>query len=217
MAKAPNGKIPLLKKIIRSMRRPQGKIRLLALLLCIVCSWLLCANLFKIQIVEGEKYQTMAITQQLKDIVIAPHRGSIYDRYMKTLAKSATVWNVIFEPGNLSSDDETAAAQVDLLAYGRKKVDGKMTTVTSLAEILDIEPETVVEKAKKVNSYYEVLKKKIDKEKYNEVTEFIKTHKIKCISLVETTKRYYPYNNLASTVLGFVNDMNQGAYGIESY
>ncbi len=217
MAKAPNGKIPLLKKIIRSMRRPQGKIRLLALLLCIVCSWLLCANLFKIQIVEGEKYQTMAITQQLKDIEIAPHRGSIYDRNMKTLAQSATVWNVIFEPGNLSSDDETAAAQVDLLAYGRKKVDGKMTTVTSLAGILDIEPETVVEKAKKVNSYYEVLKKKIDKEKYNEVTEFIKTHKIKCISLVETTKRYYPYNNLASTVLGFVNDMNQGAYGIESY
>jgi len=35
LAKAPNGKIPLLKKIIRSMRRPQGKIRLLALLLCI--------------------------------------------------------------------------------------------------------------------------------------------------------------------------------------
>ncbi|MBP1580805.1 MAG: PASTA domain-containing protein, partial [Oscillospiraceae bacterium] len=32
-----------------------------------------------------------------------------------------------------------------------------------------------------------------------------------------TTKRYYPYNNLASSVLGFVNDMNQGAYGLESY
>ena len=204
MPKAPNGKLKM-------------KISVLALVVCILCSTLLSANLFKIQVVEGEKYQTMAITQQLKDIEIAPHRGSIYDRNMKTLAQSATVWNVIFEPGNLSSDDETAAAQVELLAYGRKEVDGKMTTVTSLAEILDIEPETVVEKAKRTNSYYEVLKKKIDKEKYNEVTQFIKDHKIKCISLVETTKRYYPYNNLASTVLGFVNDMNQGAYGIESY
>ncbi len=192
--------------------KQRATIAVIALLLCSIATTVLLINLFKIQIIDGKKYQTMAITQQLRDIEIEPHRGSIYDRNMKMLAQSATVWNVIFEPANLPSNEEGARRQIQLVSRGKGSKNGD-----SLAEILELEPEFIEKKAENKNSYYEVLKKKVDKKTHDAVVEFIQENKVKTVSLVETTQRYYPYNNLASTVLGFVNDMNQGAYGIESY
>lgn len=205
-------------------KRDRLKIRILSLLVCVALAFVLMANLFRIQILDGEKYQTMAITQQLREIEIEPHRGSIYDTNMKMLAQSATVWNVIFEPANLSKNDETAYKQIRLLSRGEglKKISAEEESESgpndqSLAEILSIEPEVIEEKAQNKGSYYEVLKKRVDRTTYERVVKFIQDNNVSTISLVETTKRYYPYNNLASTLLGFVNDMNQGAYGLESY
>ena len=205
-------------------KKDRLKIRILSLIVCVLIVFLLIANLFRIQIIDGEKYQTMAITQQLREIEIEPHRGSIYDTNMKMLAQSATVWNVIFEPANLSKNEETAWKQIRMLSRGEnlKKLDPEEISNSgpndeSLAEILGIEPEVIETKAQNKNSYYEVLKKRVDRTTYERVVKFIQDNDIKTISLVETTKRYYPYNNLASTLLGFVNDMNQGAYGLESY
>ena len=204
--------------------KDRRKIRILSLIICIAIAFLLMANLFKIQILDGEKYSTMAITQQLREIEIDPHRGSIYDTNMKMLAQSATVWNVIFEPANLSKNAETAEEQILLLSRGEglKKIDREEEEESgpndkSLAEILEIEPEVIEKKAQNTGSYYEVLKKRVDRSTYERVVKFIRDNDVATISLVETTKRYYPYNNLASSVLGFVNDMNQGAYGLESY
>ncbi len=205
-------------------KREQLRIRILSLIICFAVAFALMANLFKIQVMDGEKYQTMAITQQLREIEIDPHRGSIYDTNMKMLAQSATVWNVIFEPANLSKNEETAQKQIALLArgVGLKEISTKEQQESgpndmSLAEILGVEPETIETKAQNRGSYYEVLKKRVDRQTYERVVKFINDNDVATISLVETTKRYYPYNNLASTILGFVNDMNQGAYGLESY
>ena len=205
-------------------KRDRLKIRILSLIVCVLIVFLLIANLFRIQIIEGEKYQTMAITQQLREIEIDPHRGSIYDTNMKMLAQSATVWNVIFEPANLSKNEETAWQHIRMLSRGEnlKQLDPEEISNSgpndeSLAEILGVEPELIEEKAQNKNSYYEVLKKRVDRQTYERVVKFIQDNGVSTISLVETTKRYYPYNNLASTLLGFVNDMNQGAYGLESY
>ena len=203
--------------------KDRRNIRILSLLICVLFAVVLMVNLFKIQIVNGEKYQTMALTQQLREIEIEPHRGSIYDTNMKMLAQSATVWNVIFEPANLPSNSESAEKQIKMLSQGvgLKEINSKdydgWENNRSLAEILGIEPEVIETKAQNTGSYYEVLKKRVDRTTYEEVVKFINANDISTISLVETTKRYYPYNNLASTVLGFVNDMNQGAYGLESY
>lgn len=204
--------------------KDRRNLRILSLLICVALAFTLMANLFKIQILDGEKYQTMAITQQLREIEIEPHRGSIYDTNMKMLAQSATVWNVIFEPANLPKDEERAAEIVKMMSQGigLKKIKPEEEEKSgpndmSLAEILGIEPEVIETKAANRGSYYEVLKKRVDRSTYERVVKFIQDNNISSLSLVETTKRYYPYNNLASTILGFVNDMNQGAYGLESY
>ena len=205
-------------------KRDRLKIRILSFIVCILIVFSLIANLFRIQILDGEKYQTMAITQQLREIEIDPHRGSIYDTNMKMLAQSATVWNVIFEPANLSKNEETAWKQIRMLSRGENLKQLKPEEIStsgpndeSLAEILGVEPELIEEKAQRKNSYYEVLKKRVDRQTYERVVKFIQDNDVSSISLVETTKRYYPYNNLASSLLGFVNDMNQGAYGLESF
>ena len=72
-----------------------------------------------------------------------------------------------------------------------------------MSDILGVDPDFIIEKAKNKKSYYQIA--------------FAAEHDINGVSLQEDSKRYYPYGSLASSVLGFVNDENQGAYGIESY
>ena len=176
--------------------KDRTKIRVLSLIICVVIVFLLIANLFKIQLIDGEKYQTMAITQQLREIEIEPHRGSIYDTNMKMLAQSATVWNVIFEPANLSKNEERAQEQIRLLSRGEGLVTLKQEEIQksgpndqSLAEILGVEPELIEEKAERRNSYYEVLKKRVDRATYERVVKFIHDNNVTTVSLVETTRR----------------------------
>ena len=66
------------------------------------------------------------------------------------------------------------------------------------------------------NTAYEKVKQRVEENVANEVRTFIKENSLgSIVGLDETTKRYYPNGSLASTVLGFVGDDNQGLYGIE--
>ena len=156
-------------------------------------------KLYIIQIVEGEKYQKMAINQQMRSTSIRANRGTIYDANMKPLAKSATVHNVVISPNDIKDETER-----ELIAQG-------------LSEILDVDYEMVLERSRKTGSYYERIKTKVEQDVADQVTQFALDHDITAIYLEEDTKRYYPYGSLASTVLGFTGSENQGAYGLESY
>ena len=155
-------------------------------------------NLYKVQITQGDFYQQRAIAQQLRTTPITANRGTIYDRNGNTLAVSATVWTVLFSPHDI--DD----AEAEILADG-------------MSEILGVDREFVIEKAKNKKNYYQIVKKKVEKETADKVIAFAAEHKIAGVSLQKDSKRYYPYGSLGSSVLGFVNEENQGAYGIESY
>ena len=155
-------------------------------------------NLFYVQIVKHDFYLGKATTQQMRNATITPARGTIYDRNMKKLAVSATVETVYINPSSVESDE-----QAELIADG-------------LSDILGVDRETVLEKTKKKN-YYEIIKRKVEKEEADRVREFKVEHKLKAIELVEDTKRYYPYGNFASSVIGFVGTDNYGLQGVEAY
>ena len=155
-------------------------------------------NLYQIQLVNGDFYQQRAVAQQLRTTSINANRGAIYDTNMNKLAVSATVWTVLFSPADITD------AEAEVLADG-------------MSEILGVDREFIIEKAKNKKNYYQVVKRKVDKEVADQVIEFASKNGIKGVSLEEDTKRYYPYGSLASTVLGFVNGENQGAYGLEAY
>ena len=167
------------------------------------------ASLVNIMIINGEKYQSKASEQQLYDSLVTAPRGDIYDRNMQIMATSTTAWTVYITPNGIKKINDTA-----------KKELVRTTIAKGLSEILEVDYETVYNNTDK-NSYYEIVKKKIDKATADKVRQFIKDNKdleiTKYIGLDETTKRYYPNDNLASVVLGFVGADEQGLAGIESY
>ncbi|MDR0739245.1 MAG: PASTA domain-containing protein [Oscillospiraceae bacterium] len=156
-------------------------------------------KLVLLQLVQGKNLQQMAIEQQRKDIVVSAKRGSIYDRNMKPLAQSATVWTVVLEPVYIDSEEKS-----QLIA-------------SELSKILELDYEEVFKKTKE-NSSSVILKKKIENDVKDKILNFQKEKHIRNgIRVVEDHKRYYPYGCLASVVLGFTGTDNQGLWGLESY
>ncbi len=168
-------------------------------------------RLVNIMIINGEKYQSAASEQQLYDSLITAPRGDIYDRNMQTLATSSTAWTVYITPNGIHKLKDSDKQEVV-----------RRTIAENLAEILELDYETVYEQTKK-NSYYVIVKKKIEKAVADKVREFLSNDAyeelelVRYVGLDETTKRYYPNDSLASVVLGFVGADDQGLGGIESY
>ena len=180
-----------------SMRR---RIQFISFVMAFIMVAILVARLAYLHLVNYEEYRKKASQQQFKVTSITPNRGTIYDSLGNELAKSATVWTVYLIPVNIDSDEEA-----QLIARG-------------MSEILDVDYDTIYERAKKENSYYQIVKKRIEDADADAVRQFILDNDLNgSISMEEDTKRYYPYGSLASTVLGFVGDENSGLYGIEAY
>ena len=173
----------------------------LAMLLVIV--WIII-NVFKVSVIEGEKYRELANAQQLTSTTIKANRGSIVDSNMQVLAQSATVYTVFIDPNTLKgylSDDPKATVE---------EISNK------LGEILEIEPQKVKEACEKNIGYVE-LKKNVEKTTYDEVIAYKKEINCGAIGTSPTTKRYYPQNDLASSVIGHIHYDGYGLLGLEAY
>ncbi len=150
-----------------------------------------------IQFVMGSELQAKAYVQQTIDRNINPKRGTIYDSTGKVvLAMSATVETVTINPTNIGKEDKEKVAN-------------------ALCEIFDLDYETTLKKVEKRSSI-ETIVKKVDKDKTDCLREWLEKNNItNGVNIDEDTKRYYPYNNLASHVIGFCGADNQGLDGIE--
>ncbi len=159
------------------------------------------SRLFYIQVAKGEEYAEKAKSQQLSDKEIEAMRGTIYDSEGNVLAQSATVWTVFLDPSNIS--DKNRMLIVDFLSKTFQYDDEKK--------------DELLEKSKK-DSKYVVVENKVDNIKKEEIAGFVSENKLSlCIGFKQATERYYPYENLASSVIGFTGADNQGLAGIESY
>ncbi len=158
----------------------------------------LALRLILLQLFQGESLQKMASEQQLADTKISAMRGTIYDRNMKPLAQSATVWNVVLEPAYINSEEK------------------RETICNGLSEILEMPKEKLQELSRK-NSCYTVIKRKVDSETKNKIVEFKSKHKIASgVRLIEDFKRFYPYGKFAAPLIGFTGADSQGLAGIEA-
>ncbi len=151
-----------------------------------------------IQFIKGEELSSMAYMQQTLDRNVNPKRGTIFDATGKNiLAVSSTVETVTVNPGNILEKDKEKVAK-------------------KLSELFELDYEKTLKKVKKRSSI-ETIAKKVDKEKTNQLRVWIEENNIMSgINIDEDTKRYYPYNKLASQVIGFSGSDNQGLDGIEA-
>ncbi len=163
--------------------------------LIIIC---LIVRIGYIQLVQGKELSQLAYQQQTLDRKINPKRGTIYDATGKNiLAISSTVETVTVNPGNISTENKEKVAR-------------------ALSDIFELDYETVLKKVKKGSSI-ETIVKKVDKEKTDELRKWMEESNITSgINIDEDTKRYYPYNNVASQIIGFCGSDNQGLDGIEA-
>ncbi len=179
--------------IEKKRRRLNMKLYLLAIIFLFIIVALACRVAF-IKIKHGADYEKKAMVQRLNkglDLITSANRGSIFDRNLKVIAASNTVYNLILD--------------IRILAEQEKKELDKIFSEVSKFFDLDIKDLNSYLARNKNNelvndTHYLVAKKDISRKK---MTEFDKKN-LKGIYFEATTKRFYAHNNLASQVIGFI-------------
>lgn len=159
---------------------------------------LLLSRICYIEFIQGKELQVLAFEQQVQKRTVNPRRGTIYDSSEKyTLAISSTAYTVSVNPTNIPNEKKELIAK-------------------KLAEIFDLNYETILKKVSKRSSI-ETIAKKIEKNKADELRIWLLENNIDTgVNIDEDSKRYYPYSNLASQVIGFCGGDNQGLDGVEA-
>ena len=197
--------------IIAPTNRMKRRMFLVVLTLIVVAAGYICTVIYNTAVVKSEYYRSKANSQQLSSYTITANRGTIYDRSGKILAQSTTVWDVVLSPKAIAEDDE-------------KRIESGKEPVTelickNLARILGVDQKHIEEGCRNFKNEYFIVKKKVEKDVYDKVQKFITDNKLApyTVNLMESSKRYYPNDSLASSIIGFTNYDNEGVYGLEAY
>ena len=170
---------------------------------------LLVALIFRIgwlQFIKGPSLKEAATKQQTTSRIISPSRGSIYDSTGKPLAISAKVDTVTINPQKFIDEDSQ-----EKTAELQEKVS------KAFSEIFELDYDEVYKKVTS-QSTVQTIAKKVEEDKINKLKEWMENNDIYAgINIDTDTKRYYYYSNLASNLIGFCGDDNQGLAGIEYY
>ena len=159
---------------------------------------------------NGDRYTKIVLDQQQYNSRVIPFkRGDILDRNGTVIATSTRVYNVILD------------AYV-MLARGDEADRAAILQVKEALDIcFDIDSEAIDEIVeKKPNSRYNIMKKTVSYAKAQEFKALLadtdKYPYLSCVWLEEDYIRSYPYNTLASDVIGFTVAGNVGNAGIEA-
>ena len=169
-----------------------------ALFIVFIIFILFTLRLAYIQFVWGVDLSEKAWEQQAQSRAITAKRGTIYDSTGKyILAESSSVESVSINPTNISAENKDKVAKV-------------------LSDIFDLDYEKISKKVHKRSSIESIVKK-VDKVKADELRNWMESNGITSgINIDEDSKRYYPYGDLASQVIGFCGSDNQGLDGVEA-
>ena len=171
------------------------KLRIIMIIIFLLF-FLLIVRIFFLQFVQGASLKEKASRQQTVNKIISPKRGTIYDSTGKALAISASVDTVSINPTKIEEKDKEKVAKI-------------------LSEIFELDYSETLNKVSDTSSI-QTISKKVEKEKIDKLKTWMEENKITSgINIDEDTKRYYPYDSLASHVIGFTGTDNQGLYGIE--
>lgn len=162
---------------------------------------IIIAHLAFIQFVEGKELSEKAYKQQVKNKIISPSRGTIYDANGEMLAQSIAVDTISLNP--------------EKVVYANSKDVEDEVIAEGISSIFDITYEEMLDKLKQNKSVI-VIEKKVEKEKVDKLKKWMTEKGITAgINIDEDFKRYYPYGSLASNLIGFCGTDNSGQTGIE--
>ena len=164
------------------------KIALLFFLLFLAMTGLMGRLIF-LMVFRSEHYSAMAEDLHERERTIKAARGNIIDANGTVIATNRTVCTISVIHNQVKQPDEVVAV---------------------LSKELGIDEEEVRKKVKKYSSR-EIIKTNVDKA----LGDQIRTYHLAGVKVDEDYKRYYPYDTMASKVLGFTGGDNQGIIGLE--
>jgi cell division protein FtsI (penicillin-binding protein 3) len=173
--------------------------------------WLLCLffllwalliifRLFWLQVVRHKEFVERAGKQQQGTFEVAPRRGVLYDRNLHELAMTVQVDSIFAVPGEIG--DKQAAAHA-LAAIVHTDPEDTQTTEEQIAARL------------KAGHSFAWVARRISAEASNRVKDLIKTQGLKGIYFQKEFERFYPDNQIAAQVLGYVGLDDNGLGGLE--
>ena len=175
------------------------RIMLVMLLLGLLAFVPIAGQLYKLMVLEYDYYSARALRNQTRTTPVTAERGNIYDRNMNILASSVSVENVYLDPHELKQAKENVAE-----------------IAAALGEILEKDPQWIMEQAKDYKQRYKQIGSRVDEETAAKIRSYINENDIKGIHLEPNSQRTYPYGTLAAQVIGFTNASNEGSEGIEA-
>ncbi|WP_411347525.1 penicillin-binding transpeptidase domain-containing protein [Paenibacillus sp. WLX2291] len=193
------------------------RIRLRTLLMggCIALLFVvLVLRIFWLQIVQGSSWHERAVENWTQNSVIKAARGTITDRNGNEMAIDAPAYNVALNPQIIDKygiKDEIVSGLHEILGTDEAEIEKQATSKNDQGELrtwreLNTGGHLIAQdKADQVNALITKLKQQID-QKYDAG-----------LYLTESSKRYYPQNELASHVLGYTDKEGKAVAGIEAY
>lgn len=172
-----------------NMRIVQKRRALLLIVLILAMTTAVSIRLGYVMIFQSEKYLKLAKDLHQREREIKAPRGVIYDRNGVILAGNRAVCSISVIHSQITDPEQV---------------------ITQLSSILDIDEEEIRKKVE-IISAREKIKSNVSKEIANQIRD----QKLDGVMVDEDYKRYYPYEELASTVLGFTGADNQGIIGLE--
>ena len=164
------------------------KIAILFFLLFLAMTGLMGRLIF-LMVFRSEHYSAMALDLHERERTIKAARGNIIDANGTVIATNRTVCTISVIHNQIRKADEVVAV---------------------LSKELGLQEEDVRKKVEKYSSR-EIIKTNVDKA----MGDLIRSYHLDGVKVDEDYKRYYPYDTLASTVLGFTGGDNQGIIGLE--
>ena len=155
---------------------------------------LLIIRIFYIQVIQYDELSNLANNLWSRNLPITADRGLITDRNGVVLAENITTTSLVVVPNQIK-DKELVAKD--------------------LAEILNVEYDEILKHLNKKTSIERIHPE--GRQLSYEVADAIDSLNYDGVYLLKESKRYYPYGELLSHVLGYVGIDNQGLSGIELY
>ena len=160
--------------------------------LCAVGGAWACAlllRLYWLQVEKHDHYQTKAVEQQQRVVVLDPPRGTLYDARGRQLAVSVEVSSIAAHPPSIEDPEATADALSQILGQERGELLQKLTS----------------------KRHFVWVQRKVDQPR----AEAIRALDLPGLDFLPESKRYYPMRTLAAQVLGYVGTDNHGLAGLE--
>lgn len=155
----------------------------------LLLSGILAFNLYNLQIVRFQDYQTRSNDNRIKLVPIAPSRGIIYDRYGTPLALNRTIYQLELMP---------------------EKVDNLKATLEELKPIVDLTPEDIenFQKERKRSRRFTSIAVKTGLTEVQVARFAVNQFNFPGVEVKGYQRRYYPYGSALTHVIGYVSKIN---------